>query len=146
MFSDSRWSEVATSESTASTTYTDLATTTDSVTVEIGSNGAAFVFLSAYMGGSASTVGTYMSFAVSGANTVAASDANSLSMQTPAGGIQGAGIMIPISGLTPGSTTFKAKYRTTANTSTFARRRITVCVLSIVKANSVPPGWTGWTM
>lgn len=125
-FGDVASAYVATSEGTTSTSYTDLATTTDTVTVDIGSSGEALVFLSAYMGASASSNLTFMSFAVSGANTIAASDDNSLSMSTAAGGVQGAGNSFLLEDLSSGSTTFKVKYRVSGATGNFARRRIIV--------------------
>src|SRR5947209_8007473 len=65
---------VTTGESTTSLTYTDLATTTDSVTVTIGSSGLALVFLYALLQNSQASSISYVAFAVSGANTIAASD------------------------------------------------------------------------
>ena len=118
---------VNTSESTTSTTYVDLTTTTDSVTVPIGSSGKALVILSANIGG-----GGYagaMAYAMSGSNTAAATDAKSLLFHNPAGGYNGSiSAAFLETGLTPGFTTFKLKYKTTNGgySQAFANRRITV--------------------
>lgn len=122
---------VATSESTTSTSYADLTTTTDTVTVTIGASGLALVILSAGWG---STVGgtAYMSYVVSGANTIAVTDAKSIIFQAQvvATILGGLGATFLETGLTAGSTTFKAKYKAPAGTSqTFSNRRITVIPL-----------------
>ena len=124
---------VATSEGTTSTTFTDLATTTDQVTVTIGQSGAALVFMSAQLVGGAAANAPAMSFAVSGANTIAAAQgSNSILYQAPAAGYGGQfGAMVPLSGLAPGATTFKLKYVSLgpAATASFQYRRITVLPL-----------------
>ena len=120
---------VATSESTASTSYVDLATTTDTVTVIVGAAGIAEVALSHVM--SAATVNPstiLMSFAMSGANTQAATDKyNAGAINTGGGGATGNSFLL--TGLTPGSTTFKAKYRVTGGTMGSSQRLISVKVL-----------------
>jgi len=121
---------VATAESTTSTTFTDLATTTDQVTVTIGQSGVALVFMSASLTGSVAGNAPVMSFAVSGANTIAAAvGANAMLYQAAGAGYIGQfGVMVPLAGLAAGSTTFKLKYTSAgaAGTSTFQYRRITV--------------------
>lgn len=116
---------VATSETTASTSYVDLTTTTDTVTVTIGDSGMALVLLQTL---SSNTGGTnYAGFAISGASTVAASDAYAIVHSGHASGVQTqTGSTFLVTGLTAGSTTFKMKYRASAGTSTFANRRIAV--------------------
>lgn len=119
---------VATAESTSSASYTDLTTTTDSVTATIGSSGKALVFLRAQASGAASAKAMFMSFALSGANTVAASDAFSCNNQgasalTPDSSISA---MFLLKNLAAGSTTFKAKYRTTAGIANFYNRHFAV--------------------
>ena len=122
---------VSTSESTSSTTYTDLTTTTDTVTVTIGSSGMCEVWLSGLLTTTYDGGGAYMSFTMSGANTQAASDAESIYCEVYVPGSAGAigvssvGIPLMLYNLTPGVTTFKAKYRSSAYTTTFANRRIT---------------------
>jgi hypothetical protein len=117
---------VATDESTTSTTYTDLATTTDTVTVTIGANGLALVLL--YSGVyNSGTNDTIISFAVSGANTQAASDTYCIRQATAAA--MGWGAPFLLTGLTAGSTTFKMKYRVSAGTGHGFNRRIAVVPL-----------------
>jgi hypothetical protein len=121
---------VATSETTTSTTYADLATVTDTVTVTIGANGLALVSLVSYISNSTVNIDSYVGFAVSGASTVAAADTSALMFQAYTGGaISRIGGSFLLTGLTAGSTTFKMKYRCAANTATFKDRRISVLPL-----------------
>lgn len=124
---------VATNESTTSTTYADLATTTDSVTVTIGANGLALV--SIYCGqiyNNTNGSRSLASFAISGATTQAAADNYSImilstGVNTPQIGI---GATFLLNGLAAGSTTFKMKYKiVTASTGSFTDRRISVVPL-----------------
>lgn len=117
---------VATGESTASTSYTDLTTTTDSVTVTIGSSGKALVLMSVAISGSGGA--GWMAYALSGANTVAATDAKGISFWQPASHSEGRSGIFLETGLSPGETVFKAKYRATnaSYTQTFTNRRIAV--------------------
>ena len=119
---------VATNESTGSTSYVDLTTTTDSVTVTISSSGMALVLVYAALSNANNGGQSFMSYAVSGATTVAASDASSINVQvvTGAGNAGSFGNMFLHTGLTPGSNTFKLKYRCVTGTAYFATRRITV--------------------
>jgi hypothetical protein len=116
-------------QSTASTTYVDLATVT-SVTVTTGTS--AFCVWHAAGVNAASLAGVYVSVAVSGATTVAASDTIANYLQTPSSSL---GIYFPIhsghifTGLTAGSNTFTIKYRTTSGTATFDTRGIQVLAL-----------------
>ena len=124
---------ITTSESTSSTTYTDLTTVGPSVTITVPSSGNVRVSLYALVGlpGGASGGGR-MSVALSGANTLAASDANSMWNWANGGGGQGSSqpnsqYVMLFTGLTPGSTTFTAKYMTpTGNTTSFSSRRLAV--------------------
>lgn len=122
---------VATSETTTSTTYTDLTTPGPAVTVTPGASGMVMVLLYGQFG--ASNVGNipFMSFAASGGNTQAASDGMALSVQIASGAGLGAsaGATFLLTGLNSVSTTFTAKYRVTANTGNFSNRRITVIPL-----------------
>lgn len=116
---------VATSESTASTSYTDLATTTDTVTVTVGSNGLVLLSLYSQIIGSVANVAGCVSFVASGANTIAASDIYALEYQaygSTTGNRSGATHLL--TGLTSGSTTFKMKYKVNSGTGTFQDRRI----------------------
>ena len=119
---------VATNESTGSTSYVDLTTTTDSVTVTISSSGMALVLIYAALSNGTNGGQCFMSYAVSGSTTVAASDATSINVQVASGaGNAGSfGNMFLHTGLTAGSNTFKLKYRCATGTAYFATRRITV--------------------
>lgn len=121
---------VATQESTTSTTYTDLTTISDEVVVNIGSSGMALVTIGANISNNTATGDSYMSFAASGANTIAASDANAIMYQAWAAGAQGTlGRTIVLTDLSTGLTTFKAKYRSSGSTATFANRSVGVVAL-----------------
>lgn len=126
---------VNTSETTTSTSYTDLATTTDSVTVTIGANGLALVAIQSFGSDSIANAKIYVSFAVSGANTIAASDTTGLYLQMYAANAEiQAGTTVLLTGLNAGSTTFKMKYRVDtggsgSGTGTFKNRRIGVVPL-----------------
>lgn len=118
---------VATSEATSSTTYADLTTTTDTVTVTIGSSGVAKVSVFAQATSAGSTGQCFMSFAASGANTIAADDSIAVT-GTPGSSARpmSLGFEFTLTGLAAGSTTFKAKYKSTTNAATFINRRIAV--------------------
>lgn len=117
---------VATGEATTSATYTDLTTTTDTVTVTIGNSGMALVLLycSVLNAGGYS----YMSYAVSGATTSAAADTKAWQYGAAIASIGASfGATFLETGLAAGSTTFKLKYRTTSSSNnTFSNRRIAV--------------------
>lgn len=118
---------VLTSETTTSTSYTDLATPGPAVTVTVGANGLALVGLSS--GSKSSTSGVALAtYALSGANTVAASDTNIMSLVVGTNESISGSIRL-FSGLTPGSTTFTMKYRVDTGTGTFERRNLTVIPL-----------------
>lgn len=118
--------EVLTSQTTTTTTYTDLATSGPAVTVTTGSN--ALVFIHAQLQSNSATDEARMSYAVSGATTSAATDARAMYTDVAASNENCFGSFQWHSGLTPGSNTFTAKYRSTnaATTATFLRRRIVV--------------------
>lgn len=119
---------VATSQGTASTTYTDLATTGPSVTLDVPASGEIVVDISAWLQVSVGQTG-YMGFALSGSNTLAATDARA------AGGRNASTTAIigtisrrvHLTGLSPGTTTVKAVYRVSASgTPAFSDRNIIV--------------------
>lgn len=118
---------VATGETTTSTSYTDLTTTTDQVTVPIGSSGMALVIVKADIAVTGSD--GYVSYALSGDNTVAATDTKCLRLGYQyAASTGGLSAMFLETGLTGGYTTFKLKYKSgnAGNTQTFSNRRIAV--------------------
>lgn len=121
---------VTTSEATSSTSYADLATVTDTVTVTVGSNGLALVIISGHISNNTTANTGYISFAASGANTIAASDVRAFFESSLTGLSQGQGSWGYLAtGLAAGSTTFKMKYRTSANSCSFENRIISVIPL-----------------
>jgi hypothetical protein len=118
------------SESTTSTTYADLATAGPAVTADIGSSGACLVILTAAVqcNSTTNTHRAYMSFAVSGASALAASDLRSLNMIASAG-LSEVSAVRRITGLSAGSNTFTGKYRTDSGSGVFGRRELTVIPL-----------------
>lgn len=120
---------VSTAEGTTSTTYTDLATTTDTVTVDIGNSGMALVFPHTQFSSSSTTATQWCGYDISGATTKAADDDRAIMQTANTSMVQQFGGCFLETGLTPGSTTFKMKYRGSAGTSTFTYRRIAVIPL-----------------
>jgi hypothetical protein len=121
---------VATSQTTTSTTFADLATTTDTVTVTIGTSGSVLVNIYSFMGNNTSPQICQVGFAISGATTRAASDDYSILAQNQVSGWNDrrSGLFL-LTGLTPGSTTFKMKYKVSGGTGTYTDRRISVIPL-----------------
>lgn len=122
--------KVATSESTTSVTFADLATVGPAIAVNIGAAGRALVLLD--MQSNNSSVGQFarMAFAVSGA-TVRAAVASEGPLTT---GRDGAAFdtnhaAVLVTGLTPGVNTFTAKYAVSAGSGLFIERRIIVIPL-----------------
>lgn len=116
---------VAAAETTASTSYTDLATVGPSVTTNTGSR--AIVFIRAAFENSGANNGTFMSWDVTGATTFPASENQAVNFAgLPAAQRQRSDSTYMISSLTPGSNTFTMKYRVTAGTGTFLARQISV--------------------
>lgn len=121
---------VATVETSASQTYLDLTTVTDTVTVTIGVNGLALVALQCQLQNNTAASQTWVSFAISGATAVAATDMYALmAIAYTTNAVNQLGGSFLVTGLASGSTTFKMKYRVSANTGTFSNRRIAVVPL-----------------
>jgi hypothetical protein len=122
--------KVATSQTTSSSSYTDLATAGPAVTVVVPASGNVLVGIGAEMTNGTSGL-SLMSVALSGANTVSAPASNYILIYgapiTSGGGEMGK--MSVLTGLTPGSTTFTAKYKSTAGTGTFINREVIVIPL-----------------
>lgn len=115
----------ATAETTGSATYVDLATVGPVVTVTTGAN--ALLIFGAATSNNTGGQSTAMSVAISGATTLAASDAYNLQIVSPAAGnLTSASSSVLIPGLTPGVNTFTCKYRVSANTGTWANRSLVV--------------------
>ena len=71
----------------------------------------------------------FMSFALTGANTVPPPTDDSTALNLVGNDFQKASATFVVSGLNPGLTTFTAKYRTDAGTGTFRNRSIWVIPL-----------------
>lgn len=112
---------VATSQTTTSTSYTDLATVGPTVTATTGPYALVATYNSNFNSGAAASL---MSFEVSGASSIAAAD--NVSIAISGTGSQRASGLFLLTTLTPGSNTFRCKYRVGAGTGTYADRRILV--------------------
>lgn len=120
---------VATAQAGNMTAYGDLATVGATVTIETGT--IALVTISATCGETVNDGGNvWTSFAVSGATTLAASDANGILYNAGSGSSDPAMTVsrtFRLTGLTAGSNTFTMKYRITSGSSCAWRdRSITV--------------------
>jgi hypothetical protein len=119
--------EVLTSQGTTSSAYTDLATVGPAVTLTTGTK--AVITIHSQLNCNQVSFSN-VSFAVSGATTLAADDTRCLSYASSSGGETGAlAACVYLSTLTPGVNTFTLKYRAGAGTSTFTSRRIVVQAL-----------------
>jgi hypothetical protein len=112
---------VATAESTASAAYTDLTTAGPAVTVETGTEAKVTITAGIYNSGANVS---YMGFGITGATTLAASDARTL-QNAATTGIR-VSVVVHQTGLTAGDNTFTAKYRAGAGTASFFDRVISV--------------------
>ena len=116
-------SEVATQETTTSTSYTDLATGGPTVTVTTGTK--ALVLIHGALKSSVSGTSVFMSVAVTGASAIAADDGHAVRMALTE--FQEATAHNFFTTLTAGSNIFTAKYKIgAAGTLTAANRRVTV--------------------
>lgn len=115
-----------TAQSTASLTYVDLATVGPAITVTTGTS--ALVITSSAIGNGTAGGGGLMSFAVSGASTIAASDDRALrSLSSTASATDTLSKVHMQIGLTAGSNTFTAKYAACiGGTATFQFRELCV--------------------
>lgn len=108
-----------------STSYTDLtgASVGPSVTIEHGPNVLVVVRGSLENSGAGSA---RMGYAISGANSLAAADNRGIHVFGGAGINVGCSDASYLSSLTPGTSTFTAKYRVSSGTGTFSARRLFV--------------------
>ena len=101
--------------------------TNPQVTVTVPASGIVLVLLHARLQNDTAGSLTLMSFDVTGANTIGATDNNRLVYESSnANDLAIFGGHVWLSGLTPGSTTFELQYRVTAGTGTIGDRRLTV--------------------
>jgi len=116
---------VATSQTTTSVTFTDLATSGPAVTVTTGTS--VLVFVSAFMENTNEQV--QCDFAISGATTRSASSTTALLLRNNAGQGRVRATVVNLMTVTAGSNTFTMKYSVNAGTGTFVDRTITVVPL-----------------
>lgn len=117
--------EVITSQTTTSTSYTDLATSGPAVTVTTGTQ--ALVLFSSRLQSNTDNAEVWASVAVSGATTVAANDEWAMLLDgAETNNANTWGMMRQFTGLIAGSNTFTMKYKVNAGTGTFENRRICV--------------------
>ena len=116
---------VATTQTTTSTSYTGLATAS-SVTVTTGTK--ALVMITCELEMTATTHRAFMSYAVSGATTIAASDTFAINMKIAAAQtVDAHSYAYIVTGLTAGSNVFTTQFRSsTGDTVYFGNRRISV--------------------
>lgn len=113
---------VNTPESTTSANYVDLATAGPSITVDVSGSGRLLIIVRAWMWLSGANEAA-VAFALSGANTAAASNANSFRVLAPAALQVSSAVPTLLTGLNPGPTTITAKYRSDGvGTAVFADR------------------------
>lgn len=116
---------VATSEGTTSTSYTDLATVGPSVTCATGV--LALVIISCNMSNNTTNSAAFMSFAVSGATTIAAATSRGIIRDGMNANNSFRVSEAKLVTLTAGNNTFTAKYASgAASTANFVDRDITV--------------------
>jgi hypothetical protein len=114
---------IASSQTTTSTSYTDLATPGPAVTKTTGV--LAMVVITAEVDTTGAGVSPYMSFAVTGASSVAATDANAIRVDSSAIVNVAASYAFLVI-VTAGSNVFTAKYRVGSGTGTFVNRSMIV--------------------
>lgn len=115
---------VSTSQTTTSTTYTNLTTVGPAVTVTTGTTALVALYNTNVNTGTTSSL---MAFEVTGASAIAPNDNMSIGIAGTDGIREGA--LFRLTGLTPGSNTFTCRYRVGAGTGTFSDRRILVIPL-----------------
>jgi hypothetical protein len=120
---------VAALQTTTSTTFADLATLGPSVTLTLPAGSTkALVIVTAAENTNQGGASAYMSVAVTGASTVAASDATAF-IVVGSNAVRASATAVLTGLSSAGPLTFTAKYRVSAGTGTFAARDITVIPL-----------------
>lgn len=117
--------KVSATETSGSTSYTDLATSGPAVTVTTGPT--ALVLTTSNQSNNTNAQNAYMSYGVTGASSVSATDDRSGFLTTAAAnqGVRALGGGLE-TGLTAGSNTFTAKYRVTGGTGSWGNRQLIV--------------------
>lgn len=118
---------ISTAQTTASNTFADLATVGPTVTVTVGPLGIAIVSWGFEKGDGGGIRPFTMHYAVSGANVIAATLTKAIAIISAESDIQINGVDV-LTGLTPGSTTFTAKYTNqfSGTAVTFKERKLGV--------------------
>lgn len=117
---------ILTSESTTSTSFADLTTVGPAITTTT-SNRAILMLCCNLQNNTVASSLCMMGVDITGASTVSAADADSLIYETSATTTELQMAYVNVyNGLTPGVNTFTAKYRVSAGTGVFGRRRIVV--------------------
>lgn len=122
---------VATSQTTTSSSPgIDLATPGPSVTVTVGANGQVLLLMTSNYSNNTLGEGGNFYYIASGANTIAATAFMNTERQNGASRTQQIAGIALVTGLSPGSTTFKLAYgANTGGTSTYAQRVLTAIPL-----------------
>lgn len=116
---------VTNAETTTSTSYTNLATVGPSVTVTSGAK--ILIGVNAEVGNNTVNAGSLMSVDISGAHTAAATDTYCFGGTSSTANASDRGsMMVLLTSITPGSSTYTAKYRVSSGTGSFDDRRLTV--------------------
>lgn len=115
---------VGASENTSSTSYTDLSTVGPGYATTTGPR--ALVFISCQLTNNTGSVGSFMSYVVTSATSVAATDSSALAHYPSTAGLPIQASRAVFQVVTPGSNNFTAKYRAAGNTATFSQRSIAV--------------------
>lgn len=121
---------IQTTESTTSTSWTDLSTTGPSVVLSVPNSGMVLVLFSSWININSTVQEAFVGLAVSGANSISPTTDVCVSHRpktTDGAGTRGTHVLL--TGLNPGSTTFRMKYEVTGATGDFRRRRLTVIPL-----------------
>lgn len=119
---------VAASQTTSSTTFTNLSTVGPSVTVTHGD--FCIIFHSCGLSNNTADVESYMSWDISGDNVRTAQESTVVKQNgVPANNTWRMGSVDILTTLTPGTSTFTGKYRVSSGTATFSDRFIGVIPL-----------------
>jgi hypothetical protein len=124
--------EVTSSQTTTSTSYTDLSTVGPSITLDVPSTGMVLIAFGCNLGNTTAGQWSSMSIELSGANTASPTPFSKYSIlqrATTANAEETRYVTLLLTGLSAGSTTFTAKYRVGGNTGSFRERNLSVVPL-----------------
>lgn len=121
---------VATSETTTSTTYVDLATVGPSVTVDTGDRTSVLLIFGQLTQNNTANSGGRSTVVVSGATTITAADNWFAGLISATANAHGVPCCVYSVAVNAGSNTFKMQYRAnTSGTATFLNRSLAVMIL-----------------